>query len=130
MNTLARALAVVVVTLAAYPSFAQQTTGTITGRVIDPQGTAVPGTTIIATNTMTGLMRTDISDEEGLYRLNALPVGAYDVTAELAGFTRLEQKGVAVDVSQTTDLNLTLRIAQLAETVTVVGDTPLVPTTS
>ena len=125
-----RLLTAVAVILAAVPTFAQQTTGTITGRVLDPQDMAVPGATITATNTATGLVRFDVSDVEGLYHLNALPVGTYDVVAELPGFTRLERKNIAVDVSQTTDLNLLLRLAQVAETVTVVGETPLIPTTS
>ena len=50
MTTLVRLLGALAVTLAAVPSFAQQTTGTITGRVIDPQGMAVPGATITAMN--------------------------------------------------------------------------------
>ena len=75
-------------------------------------------------------IRSDVSDSEGLYHLNAMPVGSYDVVAELSGFTRLERKDIAVDVSETTNLNLTLRLAPVAETVTVVGDTPLIPTTS
>jgi hypothetical protein len=122
MTTLARVLAVLALTLAACPSFAQQTTGTIAGRVIDPQDTAVPGATITATSTATGLVRVDVSDGQGLYRLNALPVGTYDVVTELPGFTSLERQGIAVNVSETTNLNLTLRIAQVAETTTVVGD--------
>jgi hypothetical protein len=130
MKMFARALAVLAVTLAACPSFAQQTTGTITGRVIDPQDMAVPGATLTAVNTATGLARTDVSDNQGLYRLNALPVGTYDVVAELSGFTRLERKSITVDVSETTNLNLTLRVAQVAETITVVGETPLIPITS
>jgi len=130
MKTLVRLLAAVAVTLAADPTFAQQTTGTITGRVLDPQEIAVPGATITATNPATGLVRIDVSDSEGLYHLNAMPVGTYDVVAELPGFTRLERKDIIVDVSETTVLNMMLRLAQVAETVTVVGETPLIPTTS
>ena len=130
MKTLLRLSAALVVTLTAVPTFAQQTTGTIAGRVLDPQGMAVPGASITATNTATGLVRSDVSDSEGLYHLNAMPVGSYDVVAELSGFTRLERKDIVVDVSETTNLNLTLRLASVAETVTVVGDTPLIPTTS
>src|SRR5213593_1089231 len=115
MKTLVRLLASLTITLAAVPVLAQQTTGTITGRVIDPQGMAVPGATITAMNAATGLVRTDVSDSEGLYHLNAMPVGGYDVVAELAGFTRLERKDISVDVSETTNLNLTLRLAQVAE---------------
>ena len=56
-----------------------------------------------------------------------MPVATYDVVAELPGFTRLERRDISVDVSQTTNLDLTLRLAQVAETVTVVGETPAHP---
>ncbi|PYR81718.1 MAG: hypothetical protein DMF87_04350 [Acidobacteria bacterium] len=102
MKTLVRLLAALLMTLAAAPTSAQQTTGTITGLVLDPQGMAVPGTTVTATNAATGFSRTDVSDSEGLYHLNAMPVGTYDVVAELPGFIRLERKNIAVDVSETT----------------------------
>ena len=62
MKTLLRLLAASAVMLAAVPTFAQQTTGAIAGRVLDPQGGAVPGATITATNIATGLVRSDVSD--------------------------------------------------------------------
>src|SRR5476649_1682423 len=81
--------------------FAQQTTGTVTGRVLDQQGAAVPGATVTAKSATTGFTRTEVSDSEGVYRLSALPVGTYDVTAELQGFTTVSKKGVEVNVAQT-----------------------------
>ena len=72
---------------------AQQTTGNITGRVLDAQGAAVPGVTVTGKNTQTGFVRTEVSDAEGVYRLTALPVGTYDLTAELSGFSKFEQQG-------------------------------------
>ena len=81
------------------PSLAQQTTGNITGRVVDPQGAAVPGATVTAKNAATGFTRTEVSDAEGVYRLSALPVGIYDVTAELQGFTTVSKKDVEVNVA-------------------------------
>ena len=129
MNRFTKALCVCLLTYAA-PAFAQQTSGNITGRVLDDQGAAVPGTTVTATSTATGFVRTDVTDAEGLFRLNALPVGTYDLVAELQGFTRVEQKGVIVNVAQTTDLNISLRVAQIAETITVTGESPLVSTTT
>ena len=54
---------------------AQQTTGTIIGRVVDEQGATIPGATVTATNPATGFNRTAVTDAEGVYRLNALPVG-------------------------------------------------------
>jgi outer membrane receptor protein involved in Fe transport len=114
----------------ALPAAAQQTTGSITGRVLDDQGAAVPGATVTARHTETGFVRTDVSDAEGIYRLNALPVGPYDVVTELQGFTRVEQKGLVVNVGQNIELNVGLKLAQLAETITVTGESPLISTTA
>ena len=88
----------IVIGLAA-PLLAQQTTGNITGRVLDQQGAAVPGVTVTAKNPTTGFTRTEVSDAEGVYRLSALPVGIYDVTAELQGFTTVVEEGVEVNVA-------------------------------
>src|SRR3954469_15540588 len=109
---------------------AQQTTGTIAGRVLDPQGSAIPGATVTASNADTGFSRSAVSDNEGLYRLAALPVGAYDVKVELQGFQSIERKAMAVSVGQTLDANFDLRVASLAETVQVSGETPLIQTSS
>lgn len=125
-----KATVVALLVLAATPALAQQTTGGIAGRVTDEQGAAVPGVLVTGTTLETGFVRAVLTDPQGLYHLNALPVGKYDVTAELQGFTRIESKAILVNVSQTTDLNITLRLAGLAETVTVVGKSPLIPTTS
>ena len=114
----------------ALPAAAQQTTGNITGRVLDDQGAAIPGATVTALHTQTGFVRTDVSDQEGIYRLNALPVGSYDVVTELQGFTRVEQKGLVVNVGQNIELNVSLKVAQIAETITVTGESPLISTTA
>jgi len=114
----------------AAPSFAQQTSGNIAGRVLDPQGAAMPGVTVTARNPETGLTRNSVSDAEGLYRISALPVGTYDLTVELQGFATLEQKGIIVSVGQTVDLNFDLKVAQVSEAVTVTGESPLIETSS
>jgi hypothetical protein len=115
--------------LAAAPALAQQTAGNITGRITDDQGAAVPGVTVTGRNTETGFTRSDVTDAEGIYRLNSLPVGIYDVDAELSGFTRFETKGIIVNVGQTLDVPITLRIASVQETITVTGESPLIATT-
>src|SRR5690242_11014364 len=96
--------------LACASALAQQTTGTVTGRVTDQQGAAIPGVTVTARSPATGFTRTEISDTEGLYRLNALPVGNYEVTAELPGFATVVQKDIIVAVAQTTSIDFSLRI--------------------
>src|SRR5262245_49019472 len=97
--------AVLLLLLSCASAFAQQTTGNITGRVLDQQGAAVPGVTVTAKSSQTGFTRSEVSDAEGLYRLNALPVGVYDVTADLQGFTTIANKGVDVNVGQTITLD-------------------------
>ena len=124
------ACAVLALALAAPAAAAQQTTGNITGRIIDAQGAAVPGVTVTAKNTATGFTRTEVSDAEGIYRLTALPVGTYDLTAELQGFARFESKGVVVNVGQTLDVDIADEGRGVQESVNVTGGSPLIETTS
>jgi hypothetical protein len=112
------------------PAFAQQTTGTIAGRLVDAQGAAVPGVTVTGRNTQTGFVRTSVTDGEGVYRLTALPVGTYDLVAELQGFTKIESKGIVLNVGQTLDVDMTLKLATVQESITVNAETPLIETSS
>jgi hypothetical protein len=108
---------------------AQTTTGTISGLITDDQGAAVPGVTVAATDAANGFVRTDVSDAAGSYRLAALPVGTYDVVADLAGFRRFERT-VVVDVATTIGLDMVMRLAGVTENVTVTAAAPLVSTRS
>jgi outer membrane receptor protein involved in Fe transport len=111
------------------PLSAQQTTGIIAGRVVDPQGAAVPGARVTGKSPDTGFVRTDVSDAEGIYHLSALPVGLYDVTVAQPGFATVSNKGIIVNVSQTQQIDFNLKVSGVAETVTVVG-APLIDTTA
>ena len=55
------------------PAHAQQTTGTIAGRVVDQSGAAVPGATVTALQAATGLTRTSVTDAVGVFRLPRCP---------------------------------------------------------
>src|SRR4030095_11788212 len=79
------------------PAFAQQTTGNISGRALDPQGGAMPGVSVPARSPQPGFTRAAATDAEGVYRLSALPVGNYDLTVELQGFSTMERKGIVVN---------------------------------
>ena len=93
------------------PAFAQQTTGTVLGRVLDAQGSAIPGASVTARNGSTGFVRSVVSDTEGAYRLNALPVGEFGISVELAGFSTIDRKGIVVNVGQTITLDFSLKVA-------------------
>jgi outer membrane receptor protein involved in Fe transport len=111
------------------PAFAQQTTGSIAGRVLDEQKGAVPGATITVRKAETGFIRSEVSDSEGLYRITGLPVGSYSLGIEMSGF-QPQTRTVQVSVSETLTADFDLHIAAMAENVTVTAGSPLVDTTS
>jgi hypothetical protein len=122
--------AALVLLLGCTSAVAQQTTGNVTGRILDDQNAAVPGVTITAKNPATGFTRTEVSDAEGTYRLTALPVGVYDIKAELQGFTSVDKPGIVVNVSTTITVDFGLKLAAIAETVNVRGAMPLIEAAS
>src|SRR5262245_13781991 len=128
MKKIILAMIVLCALVAPSTALAQQTSGNINGRVVDAQGAAVPGVTVTAKSSQTGFTRTDVSDGEGIYRLTALPVGPYDLTAELSGFSTFSRKDVVVNVAQTTDLNVELKLAGVTESVNVTAEQPMVKT--
>ena len=107
---------------------AQETTGTITGRVIDPQGLVVPGATI----TVSGPQGPSVvvSDSSGRFTAPFLTPGTYTVRAELQGFRPHELKNVEVRLAQTVDMDLALTVDALTDTVVVVQTVPVIDTTS
>ncbi len=117
--------AAVFLLLACVSAFAQQTTGTISGRVVDQQGAAIPGVAVTAKSASTGFTRSEVSNAEGVYRLSALPVGIYEVNAELQGFATVSKKDVEVNVAQVQAIDFSMKVTALAETVNVTGATPL-----
>jgi outer membrane receptor protein involved in Fe transport len=129
---LSRVLGILVIAfLSAVPrARAQSDTGTIDGRVLDEQKAAVPGATVTAKNTATGLTRIAISSGVGTFHLEALPAGLYEVSAELPGFSRQVNKDVVVQVAQQTSVDFTMKVGAVSETVNVVSETPLVQTTT
>src|SRR5262245_51930677 len=112
--------------LAAAPAaFAQKTGGDITGTVSDENGAIVPGATVTATCTATGLVRSTVSNETGAYRLSDLPVCVYKVVTVMQGFKTVNRE-VQVAVSTTTKADFRLQLGQLSEEVTVEGVSPVI----
>ena len=107
-----------------------QVTGSITGRVEDVSGAAVPAANVTVTSLETGATRIAAADESGNYRLLSLPVGRYDVKAEKVGFKAAVEKGINLVVGQQEVLNLKLDVGDVQQEVTVTGAAPLVNTTT
>ncbi|HEX6738767.1 MAG TPA: TonB-dependent receptor, partial [Vicinamibacteria bacterium] len=108
----------------ALPSFGQgNPTGTISGRVLDNQGLALAGVSVAVSSPGLQGTRSVTTSVNGDYILPFLPAGDYTVTYELAGFKTRQQK-VRVAIAESVPLNASLEIAQVAETITVVGEHP------
>ncbi|HEY3162464.1 MAG TPA: TonB-dependent receptor [Vicinamibacterales bacterium] len=107
-------------------AYAQGTTGTISGRIVDPQGLAVPGVTITVTGAQGA--KTAVTDGSGRFSVPFLTPGTYAIKAELQGFKSIEQKDIVVRLEQTVDLPLTMQVGGLTETVEVTGASPVVDT--
>lgn len=107
-----------------------QTTGTIFGTAKDPSGALLPGVNITVSNEATGLRRAVVTDDRGDYIVSLLPVGAYTVEAELAGFKRFSQKGINLSATENVRVDIVLELGEITEAVEVVGATPLIETRS
>src|SRR3954452_519740 len=107
-------------------AFAQLGGGTISGTVTDEQGAILPGVTV----TIAGTDRTSTlqTDEGGKFRFLNLAPGPYKVTVTLQGFATAVLEDVVVAVGATSDLPVKLKVAAVAETVTVSGQSPIVDT--
>lgn len=117
--------------LAGMALWAQSTsTGEIAGTIRDAGGGVIPGVGVSAVHLATNQVREGITDESGVYRLPQLPVGEYEISAELEGFKSVRRQGVIVNVGQTSVVDLVLGIGDISEVVTVTGDAPMVDTTT
>ena len=116
--------------LVAMPALAQMPTGTILGTVKDAQGAVVPGATVTATNLGTQFSRNTVTDGAGEYALRLLPVGNYKVEVGIPGFKTFTQTGIQLEVGRNARLDATIELGAVSETVSVVGDSPLVDTAS
>ena len=105
---------------------AQIADATIEVVAVDESGAALPGVTLTLTRPATGFQQSLVSDSVGVARGVALPPGSYTVKIELAGFATIVEEGVVVRVGQTARLSVTMKVAQVAETVNVVGQASLV----
>jgi outer membrane receptor protein involved in Fe transport len=106
---------------------AQERFGTLTGRVTDQQGAAVPGVTVTVTNSQSGEVRSYVTDANGQYIAADVNPGRYTVAFELSGFAKIERPDIVVQLGRAFQVDAEMRVGALSETVQVVGEaTPLV----
>jgi hypothetical protein len=131
MSRILRFLAAAMVLAIAAPAFAQVQTGSILVRAMDEQGALMPGVTItISSPVLVAGTMSAVTDAGGVYRFPSLVPGTYAIKTELAGFQTVNRETIIVLVGQTTPVEFQLKIASVAENVTVTGASPTVDTTS
>jgi hypothetical protein len=113
-------------------AFSQSSNANLSGTVADASGAVLPGVTITATNTGTGVVATAISNSAGVYSFPSLQPGVYKVSGEMKGFQSQTFKDVQLGNAAQVRLNFVLQIGQLAETVevSVAGDRILMESSS
>jgi hypothetical protein len=107
---------------------AQAVTGTLVGNVTDSGGLPIPGATVAITEVNTNISNSAVTNENGSYVFSSLKDGTYRVEAELSGFKKAIRENVQVQVNTTMRADLRLEVGAVAETVTVVGQSPLLQT--
>lgn len=111
-------------------AFPQSTSGTILGRVTDPQGAVVPGASVTARNDATGFTQGAQTNEDGEYTLPILPPATYTVTVAKENFTTATSEGNKLDIDQKLRLDVMLSVGGVSGTVTVEAEAPLLQTQS
>src|SRR5712692_8179718 len=107
-------------------SLTAQVSAVVSGAVTDQSGAVVSAATVTVKSVDTGGVRTTSTDDSGLYRVFALPVGEYEIRAQKPGFTEEVRTGVHLVVGQSATVDLGLRVGEASQEVTVNADAPLV----
>ena len=111
-------------------ALAQFTTAQLSGLVTDSSGSALAGANVTAQEMQTGYKQTVKSNTSGQYLFPNLPVGNYDVTVDMGGYSTYVQKGIVLTVGKAATDNIELKVGSVTDQVTVTADASLVTTDS
>ncbi len=102
---------------------AQNITGSISGKVVDPSGAAVPNANVMATSAAKNTTAKTVTTAQGDFSLAGLLPGSYDITVEVAGFKRLEDRNIELNAEDHLALGtLTLQLGAVTDTIQVVAE--------
>lgn len=121
---------VLVLALAPLCALGQSTEASISGIVTDSQGAVIPNVQVVATNTATGVKTLVRTNATGFYSISPLPIGQYEVSAELTGFRKHIERNIVLTTGQALELNIRLEVGAMTETVTVEASSSLLETRS
>jgi outer membrane receptor protein involved in Fe transport len=107
-------------------SQAQSTTGTVTGTVTDPGNAIIVGAQVTLTNTLTGLVKTNVTNRAGQYVLDFIPVGHYSLRIVEQGFNPEQRDNIDVSAGEGIQINFTFRVASATQSISVTSEDSLV----
>src|SRR6266704_458947 len=113
----------------ACPALAQST-ASLRGAVSDEQGAPLAGAKVLVKNQATGEERTTQSDSRGEFQVASVAVGIYRLEVRADGFQTKVVKDLRLEVAQTMVQNVRLAIGSLSEEVAVVGEAPVIESTT
>ncbi|MDM7923124.1 MAG: carboxypeptidase-like regulatory domain-containing protein, partial [Pyrinomonadaceae bacterium] len=108
------------------PAVFAQTSGGLSGTVKDPNAAVVQGATVTVTNKATNLTRTAVTNEDGRWTINLLPVGVYSISYEKEGFQKSIAQENEVEASVIRSVEVVLEIGGTEVFVDVTSDQPLI----
>jgi outer membrane receptor for ferrienterochelin and colicin len=111
-------------------ALAQQGFSELRGRVVDQQGSVLPGVPVVLRHQESGMFRETVSGGDGSFFFGAMTPGVYEVMAELSGFKKYLQRDVRLEVGRQSAIEIRLEVGGLEESVTVTAEAPLVDTSS
>ncbi|PYR02100.1 MAG: hypothetical protein DMF97_05675, partial [Acidobacteria bacterium] len=111
-----------------FPATASAQTAELRGAISDDSGAILPGVTVTIRQTDTGIERSAVTDDRGLFRAPALQPGPYRVTSELMGF-KTDARTLRLTVGDISEVRITLSVGQMSETIQVIGTAAAVDTT-
>jgi hypothetical protein len=107
---------------------AQVNKSNMSGVVRDSSGAVVARAEVRLTNTGTGVVRSEVSDDTGLYRFLLVDLGAYRLDVSASGFKKFSRDGIQLQAGETITSDVTLELGELTESVTVQGEASLLRT--
>ena len=109
---------------------AQESRGSLTGKVSDQNGAVLPGATVVVKNIETNVAATGVTNEEGSYTFPLLQPGNYSLTVTAAGFAAANREGIQISVSEKRTLDVPMQVTGVGEMVMVVGSSAALETGS
>jgi Carboxypeptidase regulatory-like domain/TonB dependent receptor len=122
------AIIAALIALFAGAALAQESTGSIAGKVADPSGAAIAGASVTARDVDRGTVWPTTTNQEGVYSFSRLPIGRYEVKVQASGFQTALRTAFSLELNQAAKVDLTLTLGQMSQQVEVTDAVPVLQT--